>query len=196
MSILKHAGSRDTAPVESAGGGEPANYFYFQISAKSRRKKYKIDPISTTKNRTKKFIYAKNESGKFLISLANLATFEKNWIFGPKRLILNTHVAQTQYDRIWNCTPIFISSTLRILYVNIATSEWGGGLQQPSADLPQRLGISSLPLPGKVSGHNYRNYDDSIIAISIYLNIYISLRYIYTYMYLFRCTRSIFRIYI
>ena len=36
--------------------------------------------------------------------------------------------AQTRYDVIWNCTPIFISKTLFIFHGKIASSEVGGGM--------------------------------------------------------------------
>ena len=37
--------------------------------------------------------------------------------------------AQTRYDVIWNFVPIIFCRSLRIFYVNMATSEGGGGLQ-------------------------------------------------------------------
>ena len=56
-----------------------------QISVKSRKKKYKMDHVSKTKNRTKKVIYAKNERqinsnlpfkfGHFLKKLNNLQKY-------------------------------------------------------------------------------------------------------------------------
>ena len=53
-----------------------------------------------------------------LICPANLATYEG-------KLVLGTHSAQTRYEVIWDFTPIFSFSTLRIFYVNMATSEEG-----------------------------------------------------------------------
>ena len=57
----------------------------------------------------------------------NLATYEEIWIFGgPKRPFLTAAVPKR--DVICNITAIIFVSTLRIFYVEMATSEEGGGL--------------------------------------------------------------------
>ena len=72
--------------------------------------------VSKTKNRTKKN------------TPANLTTFEESWIFGrPKRPFWTA--AAPKPDMMWYeilCPP-FSYSTLRIFYVEMAISEWGGG---------------------------------------------------------------------
>ena len=68
-----------------------------QISAKSRKKNYKIYHISKTKNRTKKVTRAKKWAlEQFQFTLSNLATFEESWIF--RRSKHPFWMAQTRYE--------------------------------------------------------------------------------------------------
>ena len=87
------------------------------------KKKYKIDYISKTKNRTKKFIQAKNERQ---INYNIFCKFSHFWrklnFWGAIRARLDASGAQTQYDVIWNFTPNIFFSILRIFNVEMVTS--------------------------------------------------------------------------
>ena len=95
----------------------------YQISGYSCKKKYKIDYISKTKNRTKKFIQAKNERQ---INYNIFCKFSHFWrklnFWGAIRARLDASGAQTQYDVIWNFTPNIFFSILRIFNVEMVTS--------------------------------------------------------------------------
>ena len=73
---------------------------------------------------TKNIIYEKNERQ---VNSNLLCKFGHYWrklnFWAPKTPFLGS---QTRYDVIWNFTPIFIFSSLRILYVKMTTSEVGG----------------------------------------------------------------------
>ena len=80
----------------------------------------KSDYISKTKNRTKNIIYAINELRARSIQIypVNLATFRRKLNFWGA---VWTPVAPKRYA-IWNCTPINFLISLRIFYVEMATS--------------------------------------------------------------------------
>ena len=84
--------------------------------------------------------------GSIPIYPANLATSEENWIFRrPKRPQRpNARSAQTRYDVIWNFTPIYILSTLRIFYVKMAISIWGERVCWDKAQLDSLARDASL----------------------------------------------------
>ena len=44
----------------------------------------------------------------------------------PKTPLLDVHSARTRYDVVWNFTPLFIFSTLRIFCIMMATTQGGG----------------------------------------------------------------------
>ena len=88
--------------------------------------KKKIDHISKTKNRTKKVIHAKNERQINSKTPCKVGpAWRKLNFWAPKTTLLNGRSAQTRYDVKFYAHHLF--RKLRIFYVEMATSEGGGG---------------------------------------------------------------------
>ena len=97
-------------------------FFFFKFLPNP--KKNEINHVSEMQISEKYLIYAKYEHQVDSNLSCKFDHFWRNLSFwAPKTPLLD---AQMRHDVIWNFSPIFIFSTLRIFYVKMDTSEWGG----------------------------------------------------------------------
>ena len=138
---------RQPAPVEGAAGRKRAPRTY----KKSRKKKSISQKLRIAQEKS----FLQKMSARWIaIYLANLSTFEESWIYGTAFKRVWASVGPER-DMIWNFTPIYFFSTLRIFYVDRATA--GGGLHIRSWETTRPQTIH----PRTIQRTNY-NYQTNI----------------------------------